>query len=65
MKYRKRPFTHEQQLDQLIQRGLVCANRAEALHYLGHINYYRLGAYWLPFEADRASHAPEPASKRY
>lgn len=24
--------------------------------YLSHLNYYRLTAYWLPFEADHASH---------
>ncbi len=57
MKFNKPPLTHEQQLDQLIQRGLVCTDRAEALHYLKHLNYYRLGAYWLHFEADHASHA--------
>lgn len=62
MKFNKRPFTHEQQLDQLIQRGLACADRAQALHYLGHINYYRLGAYWLPFEADHASHTFKPGT---
>ena len=63
MKFNKPPLTHEQQLDQLIQRGLACADRAEALHYLGHINYYRLGAYWLPFEADHASHAFRPGTR--
>ena len=39
MKFNKLPFTYEQQLDQLIQRGLACADSAEALHYLGHLNY--------------------------
>lgn len=63
MKFNKPPFTHEQQLDQLIQRGLVCADRAEVLHYLGHLNYYRLGAYWLPFETDHASHAFQPGTR--
>lgn len=63
MKFSKPPFTHEQQLDQLIQRGLHCADRAQALHYLGHLNYYRLGAYWLPFETDHASHAFKPGTR--
>lgn len=27
----------------MIQRGLICTNRAEALHYLAHLNYYRPG----------------------
>jgi abortive infection bacteriophage resistance protein len=63
VKFSKPPFTHDQQLDQLIQRGLVCDDRAEALHYLGHINYYRLGAYWLPFEAHHASHVFKPGTR--
>lgn len=46
MKFNKPPLTHEQQLDQLIQRGLVCTDRAEALHYLRHLNYYRQGVCW-------------------
>lgn len=56
MKFSKPALTIEQQLDQLIQRGLHCNDRARALHYLTHLNYYRLGAYWLPFEADHPSH---------
>ena len=63
MKFNKPPLSHEQQLDQLIQRGLACADRAEALHYLGHLNYYRLGAYWLPFETDHANHAFKPGTR--
>ncbi len=27
-----------------------------AEHYLSHINYYRLAAYWLPFEASHSRH---------
>lgn len=63
MKFNKPPLTLEQQLDQLIQRGLHCADHTHALHYLGHLNYYRLGAYWLPFEADHASHAFRPGTR--
>ncbi|AWB35850.1 Abi family protein [Orrella marina] len=63
MKFNKPAFTDDQQLDQLIQRGVVCGDRAEALHYLGHINYYRLAAYWLPFEADHASHSFKPGTR--
>ena len=62
MKFGKPPLTLEQQLDQLIQRGLACVDRALALHYLTHLNYYRFGAYWLPFEADHASHAFRPGT---
>ena len=63
MKFGKPPLSHEQQLDQLIQRGLICTNRAESLHYLAHLNYYRLGAYWLPFEAEHAAHAFKPGTR--
>lgn len=35
---------------------MLFADDAQALHYLGHLNYYRLGAYWLPFEKDHGSH---------
>lgn len=62
MKFNKPALTLEQQLDQLIQRGLQCKDRAQALHYLSHLNYYRLGAYWLPFEADHPSHTFKPGT---
>jgi abortive infection bacteriophage resistance protein len=35
---------------------------AEAEFYLQHLNYYRLGAYWLPFEADHATHQFKPGT---
>jgi abortive infection bacteriophage resistance protein len=63
VKFIKPALTLEQQLDQLIQRGLHCDDRAQALHYLAHLNYYRLGAYWLPFEVDHASHAFRPGTR--
>ena len=50
LRYSKPALPIDQQLDLLIQRGLEVGERAEALHYLTHINYYRLRAYWLPFE---------------
>lgn len=56
MKFDKPPLELEQQLDRLIQRGMQCDDRAAALHYLAHLNYYRLGAYWLPFETDHDEH---------
>lgn len=56
-----RPFskpatTYAQQVALLQQRGMVIQDTAEAVFYLQHLNYYRLGAYWLPFEADHATH---------
>jgi len=47
--------TYAEQVSRLAQRGmLIDDDRAE--HYLQHLNYYRLGAYWLPFEADHQAH---------
>ncbi|MBK6847212.1 MAG: Abi family protein [Proteobacteria bacterium] len=56
-----RPFTkcattHTEQVDLLRQRGMQVDDPAEAEFYLQHLNYYRLAAYWLPFEVDHASH---------
>lgn len=58
----KRPFgkpatTYSQQVALLQQRGMSVDNPAAAEFYLQHLNYYRLGAYWLPFEADHATHS--------
>jgi abortive infection bacteriophage resistance protein len=57
----KRPFgkpatTYTEQVELLQQRGMVIDDPAEAEFYLQHLNYYRLGAYWLPFEVDHATH---------
>jgi len=50
MQYAKPSLSLDQQIDLLAQRGMAVPDRALARHYLGHINYYRLRAYWLPFE---------------
>lgn len=64
----KRPFakpatTHAQQVVLLQQRGMVIDDPVEAEFYLQHLNYYRLGAYWLPFEADHATHTFRPGTR--
>lgn len=56
-----RPFTkpattYAEQIALLQQRGMDIGDPASAEFYLQHLNYYRLGAYWLPFEADHATH---------
>lgn len=56
MRFTKPPLSHDEQIDLLIERGLSIPDRNRARHYLTHINYYRLGAYWLPFEGDHATH---------
>jgi len=64
----KRPFrkpatTFAQQVALLQSRGMVIADPAQAEFYLAHLNYYRLGAYWLPFESDHANHAFLPGTR--
>jgi abortive infection bacteriophage resistance protein len=48
--YLKPALTVDQQIDLLIQRGMHVPDRKQAHHHLTHISYYRLRAYWLPFE---------------
>lgn len=65
---KKRPFnkpatTYAQQVELLKQRGMSFQDEAEACFYLEHLNYYRLGAYWLPFEADHGSHQFKPDTR--
>lgn len=50
MKFAKPPLSFDQQIDLLLRRGLEIPNRDRARHYLAHINYYRLRAYWVPYE---------------
>lgn len=50
MTFAKPPLSTDQQIELLLRRGMHIADRERARHYLHHINYYRLRAYWLPFE---------------
>lgn len=64
----KRPFiklalSFAQQVAVLQSRGMVVSDAAAAEFYLRHLNYYRLGAYWLPFEADHATHVFRPGTR--
>lgn len=57
----KQPFckpalTYDKQVDQLIARGMLVSDREKAKAVLRHYNYYRLSAYWLPFEVSRNPH---------
>lgn len=58
--YTKPALTIDQQIAQLRNRGMVINDTSLAAHYLSQINYYRLTAYWLPFEADHTSHTFQP-----
>lgn len=48
--YRKDHKTFEEKLELLKQKGLIVFNEKYALAKLKHINYYRLSAYFLPFQ---------------
>lgn len=50
MRYEKPPISVQQQVELLRDRGMAVPDPARAAHYLTHIGYYRLSAYWLPFE---------------
>ena len=56
LKFDKPPINYDQQIDLLISRGMVIPDRDKARHYLAHLNYYRLGAYWALFESDHTKH---------
>jgi abortive infection bacteriophage resistance protein len=62
MRFAKPPKTCQEQLDLLIARGMRIDNHGHARHYLTHLNYYRLAAYWLPFEQDHATHRFRPGT---
>ena len=57
MRYDKPPLNPQKQAELLQSRGLVCASVDRLEHYLSHIGYYRLSAYWLPFE--KPPHTPK------
>ncbi len=52
-----KPFlTIQAQITQLKSRGMQFQDEEKAAYYLENLNYYRLSAYWLPFEKDHATH---------
>ena len=51
MEFCKPPIKVSDQIALLKKRGMTIADDARATRVLQHINYYRLRAYWLPFEA--------------
>lgn len=51
LRFSKPPLSDEEQLSLLEARGLHVQDRAKALGCLGHLNYYRLRAYWLGMES--------------
>lgn len=62
MQFTKPPKSFDEQIDLLIERGMAITDRDRAKRYLGHLNYYRLAAYWLPFEQDHPTHQFKPGT---
>lgn len=62
MQFIKPPKSFDEQIDLLIDRGMAITDRDRAKRYLGHLNYYRLAAYWLPFEQDHPTHQFKPGT---
>lgn len=50
MKYKKPPLTFQEQCVTLQSRGLVITSKSAAIDTLKNINYYRLSAYFSPFQ---------------
>lgn len=55
-KYSKPFLTYDEQVDLLIDRGLIVENRTQALRDLRRLGYYRLSGYWYPFRKRAADH---------
>ena len=51
--FEKPPLTIEEQIQRLKERGLIITHSDNALHYLSHISYYRLGEYWHSMQSDK------------
>jgi len=56
-------FTYEDQLDRLIERGLLVSDRSKAIDYLQRLGYYRLSGYWYDFRERSAICCPVPKQK--
>ena len=54
--YTKKVLSFPAQITQLKSRGLVIDDEKQAIHWLEHLNYYRLSAYMYPFLKDKTNH---------
>ena len=50
LNYNKTPLSYKDQLALLEKRGLIINDKNKALSYLQEISYYRLSAYFLPYQ---------------
>lgn len=56
--YNKPSLSLADQIAKLEANGMVIDDHTIAEHCLQHISYYRLSAYWLPFEHPKAQTGP-------
>lgn len=61
--FTKPSTTYDQQVTILRQRGMHVDDEESAKFYLQHLNYYRLSAYWLPFEISHNPHQFHPGTR--
>jgi len=59
----KKALTIKDQIDRLIERGLVIQESDNAQNVLSHISYYRLGEYWYSMQYDKEQHLFKENSK--
>lgn len=46
--YNKPALTYQEQLERLIDRGLIVENKSKVLHLLENLSYYRISGYLYP-----------------
>ena len=56
--FSKPSLTIAQKIAHLRARGMAVPDMAKAEHWLRHVSYYRLSAYWLPFEHPKGQAGP-------
>ncbi len=60
--YNKPRISSAQELQKLKDLGLIVDDETLALHKLQHYNYYRLAAYWIPFQLNSESREFRPGT---
>ena len=61
--YLKPHISYQEQVNKLLERGMIIEDKARAIQTLEHINYYRLGVYWHSFEVDHKTHRFKPGTR--
>jgi abortive infection bacteriophage resistance protein len=53
MHYTKPPLSIPQQIERITSRGLIIVEHAKAAEFLENVNYYRLSAFFIPFQTEK------------